>query len=187
MYIRRTQTRNTSSGEHYYTHRLVQSKRVGGKVRQITLLNLGRHFDVEQSDWPLLCSRIEELLSHQSSLVSIDCPSAIERHAARIAAQLVARGKEQAAAQAGAVSSSDGKTSGEPEYHSVDAESMALVRPRTVGVEAAALWAMQQVDFTGLLKSLGFTGPQRAAAIGSIIGRMAAPASERATYDFCLF
>ena len=61
---------------------------------------------------------------------------------------------------------------------------MALVRPRTVGVEAAALWAMQQVDFTGLLESLGFTGPQRAAAIGSIIGRMAAPASERATYDW---
>ncbi|WP_419610596.1 IS1634 family transposase, partial [Thiolapillus sp.] len=66
----------------------------------------------------------------------------------------------------------------------VDVDSMALVRPRTVGVEAAALWAMQQVDFIGLLESLGFTGPQRATALGSIIGRMAAPASERATHDW---
>lgn len=59
---------------------------------------------------------------------------------------------------------------------------MQLVRPRTVGVEAAALWAMGQVDFQGLLGTLGFTGPQRSAALGSIIGRMAAPGSELATY-----
>ena len=49
MFIRRTQTRNTTSGERYYTHRLIQSKRIDGKVRQITLLNLGRHFDVDQA------------------------------------------------------------------------------------------------------------------------------------------
>jgi len=36
MYIRRTQTRNTTSGERYYTHRLVCSKRIDGKVKQIT-------------------------------------------------------------------------------------------------------------------------------------------------------
>jgi len=41
MYIRRTQTRNTATGERYFTHRLVRSERVGGKVRQVTLLNLG--------------------------------------------------------------------------------------------------------------------------------------------------
>lgn len=41
---------------------------------------------------------------------------------------------------------------------------------------------MAQVDFQGLLRELGFTGPQRAAALGSIIGRMAAPSSELATH-----
>ena len=61
---------------------------------------------------------------------------------------------------------------------------MALVRPRRVGVESLALWAMEQVDFAGLLASQGLTGPQRAAAIGSIVGRMAAPASERATHTW---
>ena len=43
---------------------------------------------------------------------------------------------------------------------------------------------MEQVDFAGLLASQGLTGPQRAAAIGSIVGRMAAPASERATHTW---
>ena len=38
---------------------------------------------------------------------------------------------------------------------------------------------MQQVQFIPLLAQLGLNGPQRAAAVGSIIARMAAPGSER--------
>jgi len=177
MYIRRTQTRNTPSGERYYTHRLVESKRVAGKVKQITLLNLGRHFDVKQEHWPVLCARIDELLRGLASLVPVECPPSVERHAQRIAAQLVARAEE---VSADVPAEGNSKASGD--IQSVDVDSMALVRPRTVGVESLGLWAMEQVDFAGLLTTLGLTGPQRAAAIGSIIGRMAAPGSERATH-----
>ena len=63
MFIRRTSTRR--SGEHYFTFRLVRSERSGSKVRQRTLLNLGRHFDVAPCDWPSLCRRIDELLAGQ--------------------------------------------------------------------------------------------------------------------------
>ena len=90
MFIRRTQTRSTASGETYFTHRLVRSERVGDKVRQRTLLNLGRHFDAAQSDWPALCRRIEEVLAGQLQLAP-DCPPALESHAQHIAAQLLAR------------------------------------------------------------------------------------------------
>jgi hypothetical protein len=41
---------------------------------------------------------------------------------------------------------------------------------------------MAQVDFIGRLKQLGLNGPLRAAAVGSIVARMAAPGSERATH-----
>ena len=41
---------------------------------------------------------------------------------------------------------------------------------------------MEQVQLLPLLNRLGFNGPQCAAAVGSIIGRMAVPGSERATY-----
>ena len=67
MFIRRTSTRR--SGEHYHTFRLVRSVRSGSKVRQRTLLNLGRHFDVAPCDWPSLCRRIDELLTGQ-----LPCP-----------------------------------------------------------------------------------------------------------------
>ena len=66
MFIRRTRTR--SSGEHYLTFRLVRSERIGAKVRQRTLLNLGRHFDVARIDWPVLCRRIDDILAGQFPL-----------------------------------------------------------------------------------------------------------------------
>ena len=49
MYIRRTQTRNNATGEAYFTYRLVRSERIAGKVKQVTLQNLGRHFSVDPS------------------------------------------------------------------------------------------------------------------------------------------
>ena len=58
MFIRQTATRHKSAGESYFTFRLVSSERTGKKVRQITLLNLGRQFDLPPSDWPGLCARM---------------------------------------------------------------------------------------------------------------------------------
>ena len=52
MYIRRTQTRSTATGETYFTYRLVRSERYGKKVRAVTLLNLGRHFAVPKGKPP---------------------------------------------------------------------------------------------------------------------------------------
>ena len=90
MFVRRTQTRRTENGQIYFSHRLVRSERIGGKVRQRTLLNLGRHFDIPQADWPRLCVRIEELLYGQHALIPDDS-AALEQEAQRIAAQLIAR------------------------------------------------------------------------------------------------
>jgi hypothetical protein len=174
MYIRRTQTRNTATGERYFTHRLVRSERVGGKVRQVTLLNLGRHFAVAQADWPTLCARLEELLSGQEVLLGGDGGLLVEREARRLAALLLARqGAAPAVATSGAIAPL--------EVHSLVVDSLKLSRPRTVGVEAVGLWAMAQLEFVDLLETLGLTGPQRAAVLGVILGRMAAPGSELAT------
>ncbi|MFZ0256522.1 MAG: hypothetical protein WAN46_12975, partial [Gammaproteobacteria bacterium] len=62
MYIRRTAIKSRRTGEPYYTYRLVESVRLEGSVRQRTLLNLGRHFDVPRERWGLLAQRIEQLL-----------------------------------------------------------------------------------------------------------------------------
>ena len=180
MFVRRTQTRSTTNGERYFTHRLVRSERRGSRVRQRTLLNLGSHFSVPQADWPLLCARIDQLLSPQEALPACDIPHAVEREAHRIAAQLLAGQVSLLPDSAQQHDAGDG----EREFHNVDVASLQLLRPRSVGVEHLGLWAMQQVQFIPLLAQLGLNGPQRAAAVGSIIARMAAPGSERATYSW---
>ena len=61
-------------------------------------------------------------------------------------------------------------------------DSLELVRPRSVGVEHAALSAMRPCGLEDKLSELGFNRPQIAAAVGNIIGRMASPGSELATH-----
>lgn len=189
MYIRRTHTNNASTGERYYTYRLVANQRVNGKPRQTTLLNLGRHFAVNQDHWPALCTRIDELISHQVSLVSVELPPAEEQEAQRIAAQLI---KNQAQAQAEVEPATAGATTtalnvpkAEPaDLQTVDVDSLELSRPRSVGVEQVALWAMQQLDFQGLLSGLGINEKMISVCIGQIIARMAAPGSELFTHGW---
>ena len=93
MFIRRATTRNKATGEAYFTYRIVASRRTGRQVRQITLLNLGRHFDLPPPDhahgpssrgWPRLCARIEALMTAQPGLLAEAKP--IETLAQRYAA-----------------------------------------------------------------------------------------------------
>ena len=64
----------------------------------------------------------------------------------------------------------------------VDVDSLRLVRPRSVGVEQVGLWALEQLGLPALLAELGVNGALRAAAAGAVVGRLAQPASERATH-----
>jgi hypothetical protein len=141
MFIRETKTRNKSDIESYFTFRLVASERTGGKVRQITLLNLGRHFDLPKADWARLCARIDALLGGQSGLLPE--PEAIERLAQRYAERLIV-------AQPGGApiapppapnpvkpapdAPSTASTTQDPVYAEVDIASLELTRPRAVGV-----------------------------------------------------
>jgi len=177
MYIRRTKTRSTANGESYYSHRLVRSDRVGSKVRQRTLLNLGRHFEVEQECWQPLCVRLDQLLSGQPDLLPFELPGHVEEEAQRILARLVV----SETVLSPSIQSSTKSRSG-ADIQSVDVNSLELVQPRSVGVEQVGLWAMEQVGFARLLEDVGLNGPQRAAAMGLVIGRMAAPGSELATH-----
>ncbi len=196
MYIRRTHTNNSSTGERYFTFRLVANQRVDGKPRQTTLLNLGRHFSVDQDLWPTLCARIEQLISHQSVLLPLDLPAAVEKAAQHIAAQLIA---QQASATPTVSAVADEPSAPvEPgtivvpvqvaptDMQTVDVDTLELSRPRTVGVEQVGLWALQQLDFMALMTSLGISGVQTAAIAGSMIARMAGVGSELATYKWLI-
>ena len=175
MFIRRTITNSKKTDQVYYTYRLVEGVRVGNVVKQTTLLNLGSHFEIAQTEWALLASRIDVLLRGQAGLELQSVPEAVEAMAQRCAAQLIARSATPEAALS--------KGSGESDrFQEVDVDSIEMVRPRSVGVEHAALCAIQASGLQDKLTELGLNRPQIAAALGNIIGRMAHPGSELSTH-----
>jgi len=215
MFIRQTRTNNKATGEGYFTFRLVRGERIAGKVRQITVLNLGRHFPFAQDDWPLLCSRLEQLLNPQALLCSLNCSDKIERAAQRYYQQLVERAATSAvrsdapgtgAAPASDASGPDAAIPGcqtsaaapahvgtparaaasttAPDVQSVDVDSLALTQPRSVGVEHVALHAIAQLGLVDKLTALGIPAVGRACILGNLIARMAAPASELASWEW---
>ena len=185
MFIRRTQTRDRTCGEPYVTYRLVQSARVGGTVKQSTLLNLGSHFDLPQQEWPALAQRIDELLRGQPSLIESTLSVVGQALAQRYAAQLIALQPSAASitpAQAARAATGVVGADQPDRFQEVDLETLELVRARSVGVEHAALSVMRQCGLEDKLAELGLNRPQIAAAVGNIIGRMAHPGSELATH-----
>ncbi len=174
MYIRRTTIKSRRTGEPYYTYRLVESVRVNNKIRQKTRLNLGRHFEVPRAQWIALVQRIEHILKAQTELFPVELEPQWEEMAQRYAALLINASARQ----------SEGAGQTVADYQSVDIDSLALLRPRSVGIEHVALHAIQQLGLDLKLEALGFNGPQCQAALGTLIGRMVEPGSELATHQW---
>ena len=168
MYIRRTTIKSRKDGGQYYTYRLVRSERIGKKVRQHTLLNLGTGFSLPREQWPELVSRIQSVIDGQIEIVKI--PQAIEELAQNYAAQIIQ-------------SRTDHKSKNEQlDYRQVNIDSLEMLRPRSVSCEHVALEAFRALELDKQLKKIGFNGPQLATATGTIIGRMNNPGSELATH-----
>jgi len=130
MFIRRTQIKSRQNGEPYYTYRLVENERVEGKVKQRTLLNLGRYFSVPREQWANLIQCIEQLLSHQSALPLFDYSEALEKQAQHIVAKLLVRCS---------VSETVDATSS---MATVNVDTLELVQPRRIDIEQLACHAM---------------------------------------------
>lgn len=177
MFIRRTTIKSRESGEPYFTYRLVESVRTPEGVRQHTVLNLGRHFEVPRAQWGPLVQRIEALLGGQLELMADGLDGCWEALAEQYAARILSRQGERVeeTAEAGA---------GGADYQRVDLASLQVMRPRSVGAEHVALVAAQQLGLEAKLAALGLNRPQLAAAMGLIVGRMVFPASELATHQW---
>jgi transposase len=168
MYIRRTTIKSRKDGSQYYTYRLVESERTEKGVRQRTIINLGTAFSLPREQWSELASRIQQIIRGEGLLFEL--PQEIEEMAQNYAAQII---QVQTQNEAGDEQS---------DYREVDVDSLEMLRPRSVGCEHVALAAFNVLKLGEYLKTLGFNGPQLAAATGTIIGRMCHPASELATH-----
>ena len=169
MFIRATKT-HTTDGKPVRSHRLVLSQRIGDKVRQRTLLNLGTDYPVPKEKWREVAGLAEALLNARPPL--LEAAPDVQAAAEDIVAKLRARGFRVEAMQ---------EEARKPEVATVDLDTLEHENPRTVGCERLCLKALDDLGFADILHDLGIKGREGRIASALVVARMVHPASERET------
>jgi hypothetical protein len=172
MYIIKTTSKSKKdSSLKYYTYRLVESIRVGAKVKRHTLLNLGSDFNVEQENWSILSKRIEDIINHREALFEID--KELERVAQQYAIRIIATQAKK-----------DDDSKIEDNYKEIDVTSVKNSDIKDIGIENVLYETIKELKLDTKLKELGFTNIQLHSAIGIIVAKIAKPSSELKAYDW---
>ena len=172
MFVRKTTHTNHKNAKTYFTYKLVESVRTERGPRQRTVLNLGSDFNTPQEQWKELADRIEQIVSGQTCLFPV--PEQIEQAARRHAQQIIRRHGQRSPVP---VEEQD-----QPDYQTVDLNSLESEQIRSVGGESVVLAAIRELGLDTKMEALGFNRPNIEAAIGVIAARLLAPASERASH-----
>ena len=175
MYIIKTLSKNkTDTSKKYYTYRLMESIRIGKKVKKRTLLNLGSDFNVEQEEWAQLAGRIDDILHQQKSLFELDSDieSLAQQYALRIIAANTRSPKE----------SDTTKDEENEKYKEIDTTTIENSDPKTIGIEHIVYETIKSLQLEEKLESLGLSQRQTDSAIGTIIAKTAYPASDAKSY-----
>lgn len=174
MFIREITKKEHGTGKVYVYHRLMESVRTPRGPRQRIVLNLGQ-LELPRDAWKALANRIEEVLSGQEGLWKPE--PCIERLAHDIARRIKRKERHSVAALSG-------DSGRQPEWETVDLDSLAQEEVRTVGGEAMGKWAFERLGFPELLADLGLSEKEVHVAALLIIGRLLHPGSERETFSW---
>jgi len=168
MFIRTVRKQQRGSSQVYSYHQLVESVRTPRGPRQRILLNLG-NLDIPADQCKELANRIETLYLGQTTLA----PPAphLEALAQHFAGLLRQQEFSRAAWETGEAS----------QWETVDLASLSTGECRTLGGEAVAVHAWEELGFPRILADLGLKPAQVQQAALLIIGRLLHPASERQT------
>ncbi|MFT5085441.1 MAG: hypothetical protein ACI9Y1_003502, partial [Lentisphaeria bacterium] len=153
-----------------------------GKVKQKTLLNLGKHFDVDSTLSHLLAERTDQIISDSDAqqlglLDPSSLDSELEVKAQRYASLLLAKLSTPISE-----SSPDQNDIVAHDYQSVDIHRLSVSDARGIGSETLSVAMFERLKLDEKLTACGFNKKELSAALGTIVGRMIHPSSERETH-----
>lgn len=175
MFIKKTSKTDLKTGKRYFAYHLVESVRTEKGPRQRTLLYMGSEIELSEGDHKLLAQRIEEIIQGERPLLPY--PDHIERLAQGYASHVVDR-----LSTSNDIHALQENEEPEPEFVSINVNSIEKSNPRSVGAEDLMLKMANQLELPKQLKELGLSTTDASIALGSIIARAVYPDSERSTY-----
>ena len=172
MYIRKVDKKNKNSSKTYSYYRLVHGYKVGNKVRQQTLLNLGKLEELPIEKHKALADRIEELLTGVESLFQVideDIETLAHKFTNIINKQKIFTSKKSEVPLAKNL---------EENYQEIDIDSIEEEESREIGGEWLCKQTFDRLGINRLLEDVGMDSNQIKIAQMLLITKLIHPSSE---------
>ena len=169
MFIRKVKKRNGKSKKLYETLHLVESIRTDKGPRQRLVLNLGP-LDISPGQYHIFARRIEDILTGQTSLVSLD--DSLERKARNAAKQIFSK------------KASELNYNEESDYQNVDVKSIEVEEPRSIGSEYLIHTVWKELELDKFFQEQNIKPSTLTLIKSLVIGRLIDPRSERGTKEW---
>jgi len=172
MFLKKIIKSNRQGDNTYIYYRLVHSYKIGKKVRQQTIMNLGKLDGFEKSKHKLLADRIEALLTG-SDLVIFDLPNDVEKLAQEFTKKIIEKGVFPVKKKTISISE-DLKT----DFQEVDINSIEQLESKSIGGEWLVKQAFNKFGLNDLFLSIGMSENQAGIAQMLLTAKMLHPSSE---------
>lgn len=175
MYIRHLEKKNKGSKKIYHYYRLVHGYKLGDKVRQQTLLNMGKLEDCPITKHKALADRIEMLLTGAESMF-YDVDESIEALAQRYVSEIQKKGLFPSKKRKSSIGKSPGKT-----FEEINLDSIEEEQSREIGGEWLCKQAFDKLGLSTLFSDIGMNETQVSMAQMLLIAKLIHPSSELET------
>lgn len=175
MFIRGINKKNKDGNKIYTYYRLARTYKVGNKVRQETIINLGKLDDLPKEKHKLLADRIEELLTGTESML-FDIDDDIEKQAAQFTKKIIDKGVFTLKKNTRSISKA-----AEAEYQEVDLNSIEQLESKSIGGEWLVKQAFGKFGMSDILSSIGMGVIEADIAQMLLTAKMLHPSSELET------
>lgn len=175
MFIRAVQKKDKSKMKTYTYYRLTHTYRIGNKIRQTVLLNLGKLETISKKDHKLLANRIEEIITGAENSLFPIVSKEIEELAQSFAKQI---SKEKI------FSPKKGKSISkeiDSNYQNINLDSIEQIESKDIGGEWLVKQAFDKLDIPNILESVGLDKKQLEIAQLLLTAKLIHPSSELET------
>ena len=178
MYIKEIKKKNKKSDKIYTYYRLIQSYKLGNKIRHRNILGLGKLDGVSKENFKVLADRIEEIITGNSSSLFPNNKqiTAIEEVAQKFADKII---KEKLFIH------KDKKNSISKEiknnYQEVDLETIEQIESKEIGGEWLVKQAFEKLQIDKILSKIGLSENQVDISQMLLTAKLLHPSSELET------
>lgn len=177
MFISKVYKKNKKSDKSYQYYRLMRSYRIGNKTRQEFILNLGTLDELPIEKHKLLADRIEQILNNQIDFYTTDIQ--IEELAKKYSKKIIE--SKRIFVNKSVLKREIEEQNNEPDYQTIDVNSVDSENGREIGNEWLAKQAIEQIGLDKILEQKNIPEKLLKTSLISIISRMVHPSSELET------